>query len=63
LNFEGQGQARLHLKSKLLWSYEWGPVQNSPADMRDKRKRVVDRLDEHRQWACETIGTAVRQPL
>jgi hypothetical protein len=27
LNFEGQEQARLHLKSKPPWSYEWGPVQ------------------------------------
>src|SRR5271154_653099 len=26
LNFEGQEQARLHLKSKFPWSYEWGPV-------------------------------------
>jgi hypothetical protein len=23
----GQGQARLHLKSKISWSHEWGPVQ------------------------------------
>jgi hypothetical protein len=29
LIFEGQGQARLHLKSKLPWSREWGPVQTS----------------------------------
>ena len=24
---EGQGQARLHLKSNPKWSHEWGPVQ------------------------------------
>jgi len=27
LILEGQGQARLHLKSNDPWSYEWGPVQ------------------------------------
>jgi hypothetical protein len=27
LILEGQGQARLHLKSKISWSHEWGPVQ------------------------------------
>jgi NAD(P)-dependent dehydrogenase (short-subunit alcohol dehydrogenase family) len=27
LIFEGQGQARLHLKSKPPWSHKWGPVQ------------------------------------
>jgi transposase-like protein len=27
LIFEGQEQARLHLKSKLPWSQQWGPVQ------------------------------------
>jgi hypothetical protein len=27
LIFEGQEQAKLHLKSKLPWSHEWGPVQ------------------------------------
>jgi hypothetical protein len=27
LIFEGQGQARLHLKSNHPWSHEWGPVQ------------------------------------
>ena len=27
LIFEGQGQARLHLKSNDPWSHEWGPVQ------------------------------------
>src|SRR5208283_3496835 len=27
LILEGQGQARLHLKSNDPWSHEWGPVQ------------------------------------
>jgi hypothetical protein len=26
LILEGQGQARLHLKSNDPWSHEWGPV-------------------------------------
>jgi hypothetical protein len=27
LILEGQGQPRLHLKPKISWSHEWGPVQ------------------------------------
>jgi hypothetical protein len=30
LIFEGQGGARLHLKSKLPWPYEQGPLQFTP---------------------------------
>ena len=29
LIFEGQGHARLHLKSKPPWSHQWGPVQTT----------------------------------
>src|SRR5208282_1285755 len=29
LILEGQGQARLHLKSNPSWSHEWGPVQTA----------------------------------
>lgn len=28
LIFDGQGQARLHLKSKPPWSHQWGPVHS-----------------------------------
>src|SRR5271166_1627680 len=31
LILEGQGQARLHLKSNPPWSHQWGPVQRSGA--------------------------------
>ncbi len=37
MNFEGQEQARLHLKSKPPWSYEWGPlhIANRLGDFED----------------------------
>ena len=31
LIFEGQEQARLHLKSNDPWSHEWGPLQSTSA--------------------------------
>jgi hypothetical protein len=29
LILEGQGQARLHLKSNHPWSHQWGPAQDT----------------------------------
>ncbi|MGO9024119.1 MAG: hypothetical protein ACLQIQ_07440, partial [Beijerinckiaceae bacterium] len=40
LNFEGQEQARLHLKSKPPWSYEWGPLQIALPSLITKNKRT-----------------------
>src|SRR5208283_1010158 len=34
LILEGQGQARLHLKSNPPWSHQWGPVQIDPASFK-----------------------------
>jgi hypothetical protein len=40
LIIKGQGQARLHLKSKPPWSHQWGPVQ-----------RTAHCLVDHHRWA------------
>src|ERR1700720_2639022 len=44
LIFDGQGQARVHLKSKPPWSHQWGPVQyrsSGTAKAVSRRSRIL----------------------
>ena len=47
LILEGQGQARLHLKSKDPWSHEWGPVHIAARTL--ARSPICDQLHRRLQ--------------
>src|SRR5208282_4420263 len=62
LILEGQGQARLHLKSNPSWSHERGPVQAPPPSLPTLRPRKPARLRQAQPDKNRTAKGSGKQP-